>query len=861
MRLFSNFIFYCPTLLVFFFGLNVVSAAFPMVDFSESGAVLNGIKIIGSQSEDDSAIRFSLTARQQIDGRFCLAAHDFADIVGFKISNAGNDNVLAARLLVYLTDDVPDVQVGFLYPSDTITGSRTPFIASTAGLSRGKWVYWNLWIPNYNPASDREFDFGFFRPDAEFIKRRGEEVCFLPELEGVFLKTVEFPSTVAEVPETVLGRAENLYPSYFDIAFSRWFLLLFFCVTFVLVVIKAPSRISFKLFLFFSIPYLLGIAFFLFMDTGFFLSQREGRLLSAQGQAVEYFSSFLRLWEKAQNNTSLFLQLQKEKFAARINTIETGDDFKEKVESLLQEMEQETPGIVYLLHSPKGPFFLDSEALHERIRYISKLIYLTVGDVISGEPVSVGFREIMSNVMDDSDWVADGLNEEGGFHFLFHTRGRLVESYVLDLDFIRLGHKSARFPLAFDYFLDKNGGKWLFCARVREDFLMREFKRELDVFLDSGRFLPVLSEGKDRVEFFFSGNEYQSILPAQKQNSGHFAEMNARAAGVKSFVSKYSVEDGKPYFYYGGLFEPLKSAFCTLRLPLEEVFLRLRDFKNMLYFSFIGLNIFIIFISMGIAGRVTAPFRLLKERMAAVESGDYTQSFVFAGRNQFATLGQRFNEMLVSLREKVLLAGFLSKMALQSLSEQKDYSGSEVVCVCYCQIRNGEEALGLETEEQRVASLNELVCLLQTVFARHGAYIDKFMGLSSLLVFRGNTAKSGLLAALSAFRSNLISLNESRKGRDLSGFKINVGLATGEVIIGHVGSKKRKDFTMIGNPVNVAARLGTLPRQVDDIFHVYVDENTRNILHSSGGAFFDEGTEVLVKGKRVPLRIYHLGVS
>jgi class 3 adenylate cyclase len=598
------------------------------------------------------------------------------------------------------------------------------------------------------------------------------------------------------------------------------------------------------------------------MDTGFFLSQREGRLLLVRGEAVEYFSSFLRLWEKAQNNTSLFLRSQNERFAAYINTIKTEDNLKEKVELFLREMEKETPGIVYLLYSPSGPFFLDEEALHQRIRHISMLIYLTVGDLVGGESVSAGFREIMSSAMDDSDWVAEGLNEEGGFHFLFHTRGRLVESYVLDLDFIRLGQKSARFPLAFDYFLDKDGGKWLFCARVREDFLMREFKKELDAFTGADNILSGNGhENKSRVEFFFSGNEYQSIMPAHRQNEGRFAEMNARVSGIRSFVSQYSVEDGRTYFYYGGLFEPLKSSFCTLRLPLEDVFLQMRDFKNMLYFGFIGLNIFIMLISMGIAGRVTAPFRLLKERMSAVENGDYTQSFIFSGRNQFALLGQRFNEMLISLREKVLMAGFLSKMALQSLAEQREQSGSEVACVCYCQIRNGEFLSGQESEEQWVASLNELVCMLQAVFARHGAYVDKFMGLSFLLVFRGGTIKEGILPALSEFKINLISLNENRKIRGLAGFSLNVGLATGEVIIGHVGSSKRKDFTMIANTVNVAARLGTLIRQVDDILHVYADGSTRDRLSAVREGIFDGGIEVQVKGKQVPLKIYHLEVS
>jgi class 3 adenylate cyclase len=66
---------------------------------------------------------------------------------------------------------------------------------------------------------------------------------------------------------------------------------------------------------------------------------------------------------------------------------------------------------------------------------------------------------------------------------------------------------------------------------------------------------------------------------------------------------------------------------------------------------------------------------------------------------------------------------------------------------------------------------------------------------------------------------------------------------------------------MIGNTVNVAARLGTLIRQVDDILHVYADGSTRDRLSAVREGIFDGGIEVQVKGKQVPLKIYHLEVS
>ena len=88
----------------------------------------------------------------------------------------------------------------------------------------------------------------------------------------------------------------------------------------------------------------------------------------------------------------------------------------------------------------------------------------------------------------------------------------------------------------------------------------------------------------------------------------------------------------------------------------------------------------------------------------------------------------------------------------------------------------------------------------QTVLDKHGAMIDKFTGSTCLAVFR---EKYVIQSPLNASEEILNLTKQS----DLN-VNICIGLATGKAMLGHVGSFRRKDYTCIGDTVNLAARLG-----------------------------------------------------
>jgi adenylate cyclase len=122
--------------------------------------------------------------------------------------------------------------------------------------------------------------------------------------------------------------------------------------------------------------------------------------------------------------------------------------------------------------------------------------------------------------------------------------------------------------------------------------------------------------------------------------------------------------------------------------------------------------------------------------------------------------------------------------------------------------------------ERSVAFLNELFTILSEIVFRHGGMVDKFLGDCIMAVFRPSSvdAHDDVTRALAA-AEDMHAFVESNlpRWREAYAFtvELGIGVSTGEVLMGNLGSAARMEYTVIGDAVNVAARLESLagPRQ------------------------------------------------
>jgi class 3 adenylate cyclase len=142
---------------------------------------------------------------------------------------------------------------------------------------------------------------------------------------------------------------------------------------------------------------------------------------------------------------------------------------------------------------------------------------------------------------------------------------------------------------------------------------------------------------------------------------------------------------------------------------------------------------------------------------------------------------------------------------------QRPPTRKQQVAVLFSDIRDYTTLTEGLPADDVVELLNEWFAEATRVVRRHGGVVDKFMGDAIMALFgvpksRSDAAADAVRAALD-LREELFALNLRRKALDRREIAIGVGIDTGEVVVGFIGSHLRQSYTVIGDTVNVASRL------------------------------------------------------
>jgi class 3 adenylate cyclase len=259
------------------------------------------------------------------------------------------------------------------------------------------------------------------------------------------------------------------------------------------------------------------------------------------------------------------------------------------------------------------------------------------------------------------------------------------------------------------------------------------------------------------------------------------------------------------------------------------------------------------FILMWILSWLTAtPVRSVRAALNRVEKGDLDTELVVFDGTELGQLQRGFNSMVVGLRERERVRDLFGQhvgreVAKLAEKERPQLGGEERhAAVIFVDIIGSTKLVTGRPAVEVVALLNRFFAVVVDEVDKHHGLVNKFEGDAVLAVFGApvslEDAEGEALAAARGMAERLrVEVPECQAG---------IGVASGQVVAGNVGAKDRFEYTVIGEPVNEAARLCELSKEIDG--HLVASSTTIENAAETESAHWQLGETVTLRGYDEP---------
>jgi len=235
---------------------------------------------------------------------------------------------------------------------------------------------------------------------------------------------------------------------------------------------------------------------------------------------------------------------------------------------------------------------------------------------------------------------------------------------------------------------------------------------------------------------------------------------------------------------------------------------------GILFLALAGLGVG-LFATVTAARSVADPVRTVQEAMASVQQGDFEARVPVDDGSEVGQLQAGFNRMAAGLAERERLRDLFGRhvgqdVATAALDGELRLGGEERdVAVLFVDLVGSTTLAARRPPTEVVALLNSFFALVVQAAERHGGWVNKFEGDAALCVFGAPTtlddAAGDALAAARELRDRMTD--------ELPEVDAGIGVSAGRAVAGNVGAEERFEYTVIGDPVNEAARLCELAKK------------------------------------------------
>lgn len=328
-----------------------------------------------------------------------------------------------------------------------------------------------------------------------------------------------------------------------------------------------------------------------------------------------------------------------------------------------------------------------------------------------------------------------------------------------------------------------------------------------------------------------------------------------------------SVHEGEEILFFEKpiTYQKLRVGKVYLAISKEKILENMASAKFFLLLRTLLIIFLGILLSLGLGIYISRPINKLRESTKALGRGEFDHRVLIQRNDELGDLGLAFNKMAedLALKEKIQdsFGRYVNPEIVEMILENPDtpwMKGSKVVAtVLFVDIR-GFTALSEDKEpEWIIEMLNDYFSFVTDVVFKHGGHIDKFVGDEAMAVFgtpvpNHKHAEAAVRAALD-IKKGVADFDRETKWRKAD-LQVGMGVNSGEMVSGNLGSQKRMEYTVIGDNVNVASRLTSLAKPGE----ILISRQTLEMIEDAGSFNFEERGTVPVKGRKTEITIFNV---
>ena len=372
-----------------------------------------------------------------------------------------------------------------------------------------------------------------------------------------------------------------------------------------------------------------------------------------------------------------------------------------------------------------------------------------------------------------------------------------------------------------------------------------------------------LLTGSDLVFLGSDGAALAGTLPA----SAHAPLAAAlRATGGHSALREITIDGGASLAAFRPLLtgrEP--AATLALVYSLDQKLAPARLAGRYLAVVAVGALVVAAALALAFARGLARPVERLAAHTERISAGDYSARVPVDRADELGRLAGAMNAMSAGLAERDRVRDLLDKnvspeVAARLLRDGAVLGGEErEVTILFADLRGFTTLSERLTPPELLALLNRYLDRMGGAIEARGGVIDKFIGDAIMALFGAPVAQGDAaaraLAAARAMESALAALNTELDAEGRPPLAIGIGINTARVVAGNIGSSRRLNYSVIGDGVNVAARLQALTRVADYRTNIILSAATRAAADRAAADARPLGT-VTVKGRSEPVEIF-----